>query len=76
MFRRFGPVAARILIIKEIELEKLVTELKQLDEADSKDPEKSYRLKSTDFYAGCDPGQRKLMRQIEVKFKDYCLIEP
>lgn len=71
MFRRFGPVAARILLVKEIELEKLVTNLNQLDEADSKDPEKRYRLRSTDFYEGCDPKQRKLMKEIEIKFKDY-----
>lgn len=76
IFRRFGPVAARILLVKEIELEKLVTKLNQLDEADSKDPEKSYRLRSIEFYEGCDLEQRKLMKEIEIKFKDYCWTEP
>jgi len=55
IFRRFGPVAARILLVKEIE---------------------SYRLRSTEFYEGCDPEQRKLMKEIEIKFKDYCWTEP
>jgi hypothetical protein len=76
MFRRFGPVTARILLVKEIELGKLVTDLNQLDEADSKDPEKRYRLRSTDFYEGCDPKQKKLMKEIEIKLKDYCWTEP
>ena len=76
IFRRFGPVGARILLGKEIELEELVTNLNQLDEADSKDHEKSYRLKSTEFYEGCDPEQRKLLKKIEIKLKDYCWTEP
>jgi hypothetical protein len=76
IFRRFGPVAARILLVKEIELDKLVTNLNQLDEADSKDDEKRYRLNSTEFYEGCDPEQMKLMKEIERKIKDYCWTEP
>ncbi|KAE9380009.1 hypothetical protein N431DRAFT_325452 [Stipitochalara longipes BDJ] len=71
IFRKFGPVAVRILVGKEIELEQLVTRLNELDEKDSKNPETSYRLKSIDFYEGCDPEQKDLMEKIEDRLKDY-----
>lgn len=74
IFRKFGPVAVRILIEKEIELDQLITRLNILDKEDSKNPETSYRLKSIDFYEGCDPEQKTLKEEIELKIKDYCLI--
>jgi hypothetical protein len=39
IFRKFGPVAVRILVGKEIELEQLVTRLNELDEEDIENPE-------------------------------------
>jgi hypothetical protein len=74
IFRKFGAVAVRILLGKEIELEQLVTRLDKLDRDDIENPENSYRLKSIDFYDGCDPEQRELMEEIEARFKDYCWI--
>lgn len=74
IFRRFGAVAVRIILGKQIELEQLVARLNKLDKEDNENPENSYRLKSIDFYDGCDPEQRELMEEIEAKFKDYCWI--
>lgn len=74
IFRKFGPVAARILIGKQIELDQLVTRLNELDNEDIENSETRYRLHSTEFYDGCDPEQRNLTKEIEVKIKDYCLI--
>ena len=72
IFRRFGPAATRILVGKEIELDQLMTKLNKLDNEDKENPAMRYRLKSVDFYDGCDPEQRKLLDELEVKLKDYC----
>jgi hypothetical protein len=74
IFRRFGPAAARILVGKEIELDQLMTKLNKLDNEDEGNPATRYRLKSIDFYDGCDPEQRKLLDKLEIKLKDYCWI--
>lgn len=75
IFRRFGPAAARILVGKEIELDQIMTKLNKLDNEDNENPATRYRLRSIDFYDGCDPEQMKLMQELEVKLKDYCRIK-
>lgn len=72
IFRRFGDVAARLLLIKEIELEQLVLKLRKLDDEDNEDPAMRWRLKSVDYPKGCDPTQRKLLQEIEQKMNEYC----
>jgi len=62
IFRKFGPV------------DQLVTRLNELDNEDLENSETRYRLHSTEFYDGCDPEQRNLIKEIEAKIKDYCLI--
>jgi hypothetical protein len=72
IFRRFGDIAARILIAKEIELDQLASKLSKLDNEDNEDPAMRWRLKSVDFYEGCDPTQRNLLQEIEKKLNEYC----
>lgn len=73
IFRRFGDLSVRLLIAKEIELEQLASKLKKLDREDDENPAMRWRLKSVDFYEGCDPTQRNLLREIEQKINEYCL---
>jgi hypothetical protein len=75
MFRKFGPVAVRILVGKEIVLDRLVTRLNELDEKDIDNPDTLYRLNSSpEFHDEGDPEQKRLMEDIEIKLKDYCEI--
>jgi len=72
MFRRFGPVATRILINKEIELGQLTAELHELDEAYYADEaNKRWRLSSVEYWEGLDPAQRLLLQKIEIKLGEY-----
>ena len=73
IFRKFGDLSARLLIGKEIELEQLASKLDKLDREDDKNPAMRWRLKSVDFYEGCDPTQRDLLCEIEQKINEYCL---
>jgi hypothetical protein len=75
IFRRFGDIAARILIAKEIELDQLVMKLRKLDDEDNENPAMIFRLKSVEFYEGYDPTQRKLLQEIEQKLNEYCPFE-
>ena len=63
------------LVGKEIELDQIMTKLNKLDNEDNENPATRYRLRSIDFYDGCDPEQMKLMQELEVKLKDYCRIK-
>lgn len=75
IFRKFGDVAVRILIAKEIELDQLAKKLRELDDEDNENPAMIYRLKRVEFYEGCDPTQRNLLKEIEEKTNEYCLFE-
>jgi hypothetical protein len=68
----FGPEVARILLIKEIELDQLVEQLQELDEADDANPARKHRCNSIEHIEGWDSAQRDLLNQIEVKINVYC----
>ena len=75
IFRRYGDVFARILLAKEIELDKLVVKLRKLDEEDAENPALRYRLKSTHFPEGSDARQSELLQELEQKLKGYCWLQ-
>lgn len=72
IFRRFGPAASRILLIKEIELDQISKKLDALDHDDSEKPEKKYRLKGIEHRDGWDDEQQKLLLEMEEKLNIYC----
>lgn len=72
IFQRFGPYAARCLLHRQIELNQLCEQLRQLDAKDAADPTKQYRLNSIEYYKGMDDTQRKLLQDIEIKIGVYC----
>ena len=73
MFRRFASDATRILINKEIELDRLTAELHEIDEAYYADEaNKRWRLSSVEYWEGLDPAQHLLLQNIEVKLREYC----
>ena len=72
MYRMFAPQVARILLIKEIELDQLQQRLHELDQADAANPAMEYRCKSIEHLKGWDSTQRDLLKQFEVKIDAYC----
>lgn len=73
IFRRFGPPAKRILLHKQIEIERLVKKLHELDAFDEKDDILYWRLKSTTTsYKGWNSSQKELMDELEIKLLAYC----
>ena len=73
MFRRFAPEATRILINKEIELDRLTAELHEVDKTYYADKaNKRWRLSSVEYWEGLDPAQHLLLQNIEVKLREYC----
>lgn len=69
LYRRFGFLQARLLLNKQDQLRDLE---EQLDEIDNEDEEEYLKSRAMD-----DVDERprtKLMKKIEIKFKEYCKI--
>lgn len=66
LYRRFGFLQARLLLNKQDQLRALE---EQLDEIDSEDDEE--HLKSRDMDDADETRRTKLLKKIEVKFKEY-----
>jgi hypothetical protein len=70
--RRFGPQAFRILLRKQIEIDKLANELDRLDVTDEATKELEYRVHSVYDRESSDFEKSKLMEEIEVQIYKYC----
>ena len=72
IYRRYGDIVARILIHKEIELERLRTSLHELDDKDTEDPDLKHRLKSCIDENASDTARQTLLLELEEKIDKYC----
>jgi len=69
LYRKFGFLQARILLNKQDELRELEKDLDRLDKVDEgKDPN---LLKSREKDDAVNGGRKKLLYEIEEKFKEY-----
>ncbi|KAE8441488.1 hypothetical protein EG329_004912 [Mollisiaceae sp. DMI_Dod_QoI] len=71
IFRRFGPSASRILLVKELELDQITKKLDALDHADNENPDRRYRLKGIEHHDGWPDEQQNLLQELEVKLNVY-----
>jgi hypothetical protein len=72
IFRKFGDEAARILLIKQIELCQLATKLDEINKADAEDKLMEYRLTTIEHDENWDPAQQDLLDKIGDKLTKYC----
>lgn len=66
LYRRFGFLQARLLLNKQDQLRALEEQLDQIDSVDDEE-----HLKSRDMDDADETRRTKLLKKIEVKFKEY-----
>ena len=71
VFRKFGTDAARVLLHKQMELDRLAKKIGELDRADSS-CELRYRLRRGAFHDSWDSEQKNLLEEQEMKLSSYC----
>jgi hypothetical protein len=71
MHRGFKYCHNRVLLLLEVQITELEKELYKLDKADSADPSKAWRLKSTKYEENWDATQEKLIDKLISKLKVY-----
>lgn len=72
LYRRFGFLQSRLLLNKQDELRKLEKDLDRMDKVDQKNDPGILRSRERD---DAENGHRKkLLCEIEKKFKEYCNI--
>lgn len=70
LYRRFGFLQSRLLLNKQDELRKLEKDLDRMDKVDEKNDPGVLRSRERD---DAENGRRKkLLYEIEKKFKEYC----
>lgn len=76
--RRFGSIASRILVGKQMELDQLIKKLKKLDALDATEATSTntkQRLRSLSPYGNVenwDNEQKNIMADLEIKLESYC----
>jgi len=72
LYRRFGYLQARLLLDRQDELRALELRLDRLDTTDANNkPDGPNMLRSRAYNAVTNPARKRLLDEIEAKFKDY-----
>jgi len=71
IFRAFNQCHCRILTQLEVEITEIEKQLLELDRADEANPSMEYRLRKSKHKEGWDTAQRDLLREMQLKLKDY-----
>lgn len=72
IFRGFRPETARLLLVRELELDKLAREIYNLDNDDAANHDTKNRLKTIELLESCDETRNDLLDKWERKVVAYC----